>query len=391
MIPSGSMILNVQFITLTFLLFPSVNNLRILGIFHTPSPSHFFIGEALMKGLIEVGHDVTAISMFPMSKKYKNFRHIDTTGADEHFKQKTHNYLDKYEFGLFENFIQIFKKGIETTNATLRHPAVQHFLSLRDEHFDVIITEMFVSEALIGFGHHFKAPVIAVATFSTLKWLNDLVGTPSPLSYVPHPLLSFTDKMDFRQRLVNAIAIFFEHLYMEFIYLPQQSEIYDKIFANPKPTLADLRKNVSLALVNTHFTYGFPRSYVPNMIEIGGIQVNRQRSPLPADIKEFLDSATDGAIYFSLGTHIKSNLLPSEKKNSILKVFAKLKQKFLWKWEDAILSGKSDNVFVKNWFPQGDVLAHPNIKCFITHGGLLSTSEAVYHGVPIIGIFNSSN
>lgn len=30
--------------------------------------------------------------------------------------------------------------------------------------------------------------------------------------------------------------------------------------------------------------------------------------------------------------------------------------------------------------------AHPNCKLFVTHGGLLSTTETLHYGVPIIGI-----
>lgn len=34
----------------------------------------------------------------------------------------------------------------------------------------------------------------------------------------------------------------------------------------------------------------------------------------------------------------------------------------------------------------GSISAHPNLKLFITHGGLLSTTEAVARGIPLIGI-----
>lgn len=30
--------------------------------------------------------------------------------------------------------------------------------------------------------------------------------------------------------------------------------------------------------------------------------------------------------------------------------------------------------------------AHPNVKVFISHGGLIGTQEAIFHGIPILGI-----
>jgi UDP:flavonoid glycosyltransferase YjiC (YdhE family) len=56
------------------------------------------------------------------------------------------------------------------------------------------------------------------------------------------------------------------------------------------------------------------------------------------------------------------------------------------KWESDVLEGKPDNVLVGKWLPQDDILAHPNLKAFISHCGLGGVAEARYHGVPIIGL-----
>ncbi|KAG5673617.1 hypothetical protein PVAND_003646 [Polypedilum vanderplanki] len=69
-----------------------------------------------------------------------------------------------------------------------------------------------------------------------------------------------------------------------------------------------------------------------------------------------------------------------------IKVFGKLKQKVIWRYSNETLPNNPGNIKISSWLPQRDILAPQNIKLFITHGGLLGTTEAVVEGVPILGI-----
>lgn len=104
------------------------------------------------------------------------------------------------------------------------------------------------------------------------------------------------------------------------------------------------------------------------------------------DLAEFLDGAKDGAILFSFGSNAKSIYIPEDKQKIILKVFSKLKQRVIMKWESDVLPGKPSNVLISKWLPQNDVLAHSNIKAFISHCGYGGVIEAKSNGVPIIGV-----
>lgn len=121
-------------------------------------------------------------------------------------------------------------------------------------------------------------------------------------------------------------------------------------------------------------------------IEIGGFHVKNISNPLPRDLRAFIESAEHGVIYFSLGGNLRPSKMSEEKKDAIISTLKNVKQRVIWKWDDESLQLNSNKFLISKWFPQDDILAHPNVKLFITHGGLLSTTEAIIHGKPIVGI-----
>lgn len=133
------------------------------------------------------------------------------------------------------------------------------------------------------------------------------------------------------------------------------------------PHVADLYNNVSLFLVNTHISLSKPRPRMPGIVYYGGAHIKPPK-PLPNHLQEFMDTAEHGVIYFGLGSHLQSSKLPKEKMDAFLNVFRTLKQRIIWKFEDETYK-VPPNVFIGKWLPQSDILAHPNMVLFITHGG----------------------
>lgn len=139
-------------------------------------------------------------------------------------------------------------------------------------------------------------------------------------------------------------------------------------------------------LVNQHLGEGWIRPLLPSIIEIGGLQIKNTPSPLPEDIKKWIEGAKHGVILVSFGTNFRSADLQQEKIKLLKNSFKKIKQRIIWKFEDESLPNFPENVLIKSWLPQDDILAHPNTKAFITHCGISSYNEALFHAVPIVAI-----
>lgn len=255
--------------------------------------------------------------------------------------------------------------GLAIVNATFANSEVQKLIHNPEEHFDLVIVEQLVDDALKGFASHFGAPLVLMTTKGSGSSVNGFVGNPAPRSYVADPALTSYGSMTFWERTNNLLFGVLQFLNSHFILFPKMDSIMHEHFPNAPP-LDEINKNVSLVLLNSHVSTNQPVPHVPNMIEIGGFHVSPPKK-LPQDLQNFLDEAKEGVIYFSLGSNLKSKDLSKEKRNAILKVFSELKERVLWKWEDDVLPEQPPNVRLGKWLPQQDILGKKTPKLIQLH------------------------
>ncbi|XP_017101752.2 UDP-glycosyltransferase UGT5 [Drosophila bipectinata] len=361
------------------------NGYHFLMVLNSPGRSHFNVGQALAKGLVNAGHEITVVSVFPQKKAIPGYHDINVPNIIAAMKGDIAALWDSINKPLTQKLIDHYQMGFRLTRGLFVDPNFQDLMK-SNRTYDAIICETFYNDAQYGLAEHFNAPLIGLSTGGGLTFITDMVGSPAPASFVPHIMLPFNDHMSLYERFVNVAFLAFERLLLDYYYLPGQEKLYKEFFPNNKHSFYEMRRNASLVLINQHVSLSFPRPYSPNMIEVGGMHIDGKLSPLPEKIERFLNDSEHGAIYFSMGSNLKSKDLPPSKVEEILTAFRGLKQHVLWKFELDNLPNKPENLFISDWFPQTDILAHPKVLAFVTHGGMLSTTESIYHGKPVIGL-----
>jgi len=153
-------------------------------------------------------------------------------------------------------------------------------------------------------------------------------------------------------------------------------------------SLDELMSRSVLWLLTKDVVLDYPRPMMPNMINVGGLTVKRSSGKLPPGIQDFIDGPhkKGGVILMTFGTLASS--LPVhmvEKFSSAFRLLEDASYRVIWRLNNREKVELPDNVMISQWLPQNDILAHPNVKLFITHSGNNGQYEAVYHGVPMIG------
>ncbi|CAH1957676.1 unnamed protein product [Acanthoscelides obtectus] len=254
-----------------------------------------------------------------------------------------------------------------------------------NKHFDLIILEYSINDALIGLGQKFNAPVVLLSPRPSSAAENHIFANPAPAAFIPNVFSGYTGFMNFWQRVRNLFLNSYVNLYRRTFDQPFQRAVLNQWISGIE--LDDAMKNVSLILLNSLPGITEPVPHMPNMIEIGGLHVEED-ADVPRDIVKFLDEANEGVI-------LHTGYANRDEAEIYVKTFARLTMKVLWKTdftyndlEDITCSGCSvpDNVKLVSSLPQENVLAHKNVKAFITNGNLFDLIDAAYFGVPVVGI-----
>ncbi|VVD02541.1 unnamed protein product [Leptidea sinapis] len=383
--------MNLPFIVLWSIYLLNCEGANILYSIPFISKSHNIFLRPLGLELARRGHNVTVLTSHKEDSVPHNYNEVlfekkdfwEITGKPRP-NIFTTNAMSEITF--IEEVL--WKGGLAFTEHLLNSTTMKKFLE-NDYNFDLVICEDFIQEAFYMLSHKYQAPLIVVTPYGNSMKQLFMVGNPLQLSTVLYEFVAIEDPTSFAGRLKNLYVSAYEFIFWRYRYLDKQEQLVKKYIKNlpqPVPSLYDIQKNASLFLINSHFSFDVPVAYQPNIIEVGGLHVAHSDDVLPQDLKSILSESKHGVIYVNFGSNVKSSELPGDKKRALLNTFNKLQHTVLWKWEEDYMEDKPNNVIIRKWFPQSAVLAHPNVKLFITHGGLMSTQEAIYHGVPLVGV-----
>ncbi|KAM9425180.1 UDP glucuronosyltransferase 5 family, polypeptide G1 [Pholidichthys leucotaenia] len=252
---------------------------------------------------------------------------------------------------------------------------------LQNSQFDLMLTDPGLTLGVL-LGSYLKLP-----TVYNVRWINTGEGhftiAPSPLSYVPVSGSELHDKMDFLERTRNLLLYLHSVIEQHLIINPAYAEVFHKHFP-PRTDLLSLQRSADIWLLREDFVFEFPRPTMPNVVYIGGFQ-SKKAQPLSDELEAFMQSSgEDGVVVMSLGTLVSA--LPREVTEAITAAFAELSQKVVWRFEGENPLSLGNNTLLLRWLPQNDLLGHPKTRAFIAHGGTNGIYEAIYHGVPVLGL-----
>ncbi|XP_050539695.1 UDP-glucosyltransferase 2-like isoform X2 [Daktulosphaira vitifoliae] len=350
---------------------------RILAIETLAGKSHWNVMNSVLRVLVDHGHNVTVFTSFVEGDR-DNYTEIDLSNVILPIIDLEYSIVLKILHQVSTYMPMIMDVTRYNCYATYTHKRMQDILAKgNDTEFDLVITEPLASECVSYVAAKLNRPLIYIVPSTQITFIEwEIFGYMSNPAVNSHLMADHAFPKTFMQRLENTILTLYSSYLLklsEYQMKTQSKQFYDEI---------DPAK-CSLIFSNTHLINESPRSNFANFIQIGGIHLQSPKL-LPKDVLEFIEDSPHGVIYFSFGTIIAMSSLPNNTLNIFKEVLSQIPQRVLWKYESE-MKDKPVNIMTKTFFPQRDILLHPKVKLFISHGGISGIHETADAGVPVLG------
>ncbi|XP_050433224.1 UDP-glucosyltransferase 2-like isoform X5 [Adelges cooleyi] len=350
---------------------------RILAVAPVPGKSHWNFMRAVLRALTDNGHHVTVFTPFPDGHR-RNYVEIDLSN-DMPIKVSM-NFLEWMRMftTISSGFPIMMNMTRQFCEVVYNNDHMKNILNIGvNSDYHLIVAESKMSSCVDYVAAKLKLPMIYVVPSPTKTYLERAFygHVPNPAVF-SHVTARYAWPRSFLERLDNVM------LYLASLYVLARSDV-DFRKTNPQPFDNIGPVIPSLTFVNIHYITEPSRPLPSCVIPVGGIHLSSPKS-ITDDILEFIENSPHGVIYFTFGSVVSMSTLPDHIQKAFKEALAQVPQRVLWKYEGE-MKDKPANVMTSKWFPQRDILLHPNVKLFISHGGISGVYEAVDAGVPVLG------
>ncbi|XP_052752727.1 UDP-glycosyltransferase UGT4-like [Galleria mellonella] len=362
---------------------------RILSVLSAPLESHQMAMRPLTQELAKRGANVVVVTPLPVFTNESvpsNLHEIDvsytTNDVNQILMEHIKNGID-LDLRSQKQLINMY--STEVNAAHLNSKEMQNVINDKNNTFDLILSEASPCKLNTILSYIFKAPMIHISSLEAhFNHLNLVGGVVHPLFYPDHTQKRFNN-LTLWEKMKNLIYCFWLE---QFEYHQEEMDtikLYE-MFGNNIPTITEMNNNQdNVLLLNTHRIWTNNRPVPLSVIYYGEIDQSPQRQ-LEQVLKSYLDSSQNGVIYVSFGTTVTVSDIPAEKLQMLLEVLSEMPYNILFKCKKDQFSSLPGNIKVLEWIPQPELLRHPNVKLFITQGGIHSTHEAIAAEVPLVAV-----
>uniref|UniRef100_A0A2K6SZD5 UDP-glucuronosyltransferase n=1 Tax=Saimiri boliviensis boliviensis TaxID=39432 RepID=A0A2K6SZD5_SAIBB len=360
--------------------------------------SHWMNIKTILYELVQRGHEVTVLAYSPSflfdsnNSSALKFEVCSTSLAETEFVDNVIHLVERQSEIPKDTFWSYFSKVQEMMWAysdlirTFCKDAVSNkklMTKLQESRFDVVFADA-ISPCGELLAELLKIPFVYSLRFSPGSILEKYCGGfPLPPSYVPVVMSELSDQMTFMERVKNMIHVLYFRFWFQIFDMKKWDQLYSEVLGRPT-TLSETMGKADIWLIRNSWDFQFPHPLLPNVDFVGGLHC-KPAKPLPKEMEEFVQSSGEnGIVVFSLGSMVSN--MTEERANVIASALAKIPQKVLWRFDGNKPHALGHNTRVYKWMPQNDLLGHPKTRAFITHGGSNGIYEAIYHGIPMVGI-----